>query len=333
MNTLLRRIPIRSRLLGSMLLVCSLLLGLGGWASLSYRTLQQQADSLLEAQSRANRDSSAVLAALERVQRHEQSVMLNGNNANEASEHKTRWDKEVAATAKLLASGAGDAERAKQLADGVAGLKAYAEAVGPVLQQVVDAKIDSTAAYAYASQALPELEKARSSFGKWLAQTESRVAAERESARSDGVMQSNLRLAAAVLVMGSFCGLMLLLSRSITLPLARASEQARRIAQGDLSARIADDGHDEVTAFVHALGEMQQALRKIVGEVRTGADNIHTASAEVASGNLDLSRRTEHAASNLQETAASMEELTGMVRRSADSAAHANQMAGVATEV
>ena len=45
------------------------------------------------------------------------------------------------------------------------------------------------------------------------------------------------------------------------------------------------------------------------------------ASTEVAGGNADLSQRTEQAAANLQQTASSMEQLTGTVRQSADSAA------------
>jgi methyl-accepting chemotaxis protein len=46
-----------------------------------------------------------------------------------------------------------------------------------------------------------------------------------------------------------------------------------------------------------------------------GTDTITTASNEIATGNLDLSSRTEQQASSLEETASSMEELTSTVRR------------------
>jgi methyl-accepting chemotaxis protein len=53
----------------------------------------------------------------------------------------------------------------------------------------------------------------------------------------------------------------------------------------------------------------------------------------VAAGNSDLSHRTEQAASSLQETASSMEDLTGNVRQSAQAASQANEMAGTASAV
>jgi methyl-accepting chemotaxis protein len=329
----LRSISIRHRLLGGMLIVSVLIMALGIWASVSYKSLQTQTDELLDAQATVSRDTGAVLAALERIQRHEQSVLLNSNNAVEAAEFKTRWDKEVAATTALLGTPTADAARAKHLAEGATGLANYAKEVGPVLQQVVEAKLDNTAGYAYAQRALPELEKARTTFTAMVKETEERIAAERAEAKQVGTMQSNVRLAGALVVLGVFFALMLTVSRSIARPLNAAAACAQRIARGDLSENIHDTGKDEVSAFVRALADMQQSLRDIVGQVRASADSISTASAEVATGNLDLSQRTEHAASNLQQTAASLQELTGNVRHSADSASQATQLASSASQV
>ncbi|MGM9490692.1 methyl-accepting chemotaxis protein [Ideonella sp. YS5] len=333
METFLRSISIRRRLLGGMAAVTLLILALGVWATFSYRSLQAQADELLDAQTSVARDTSAVMAALERVQRYEQSVLLNGNNANEAAEHKARWDKEVASTTALLTARTADAERAKHLAEGAAGLAAYAKEVGPVLQQVVEAKIDSTAGYAYAQRALPDLEKARTTFAALVKETEAHIATERAEAKRTGTIQSNVRLVAALLVLGVGFGLMWTVSRSIARPLDQATSCAQRIARGDLSENIHDTGRDEVSAFVRALADMQHSLREIVGQVRGSADSISTASTEVATGNLDLSQRTEHTASNLQETAASLQQLTTNVRQSADSAAQATQLASSASQV
>jgi len=58
-----------------------------------------------------------------------------------------------------------------------------------------------------------------------------------------------------------------------------------------------------------------------------------TASAEIATGNLDLSQRTEQTASNLQNAASSMSELTGTVKQTADAAMTANQLASSAASV
>ncbi|WP_374562086.1 methyl-accepting chemotaxis protein [Ideonella sp.] len=333
METFLRSISIRHRLLGGMLVVSVLIMALGIWATVSYKGLQSQTDELLDAQASVSRDTGAILAAFDRIQRYEQSVLLNSNNAVEAAEHKTHWDKEVAATTALLTAKTEDAERAKHLAEGAAGLAAYAKELAPVLQQVVEAKLDNTAGYAYAQRSLPELEKARTTFAAMVKETEERIISERAEAKRIGMIQSNFRLGGALLVLGIFFALMWTVARSIAQPLVAATACAQRIARGDLSENIVDNGKDEISAFVRVLGDMQLSLRDIVGQVRASADSISTASAEVASGNLDLSQRTEHAASNLQETAASLHELTGNVRHSADSAAQATQLASSASQV
>jgi methyl-accepting chemotaxis protein len=117
------------------------------------------------------------------------------------------------------------------------------------------------------------------------------------------------------------------ISRSITRPLADAIGLMRRVAQGDLSTEQGKLRKDEFGALQAALGDMQTGLRTMVGEIRSCALNIHTASSEVASGNADLSQRTERAASSLQQTAAAMGELHASVKGSADAAARADQLA------
>jgi methyl-accepting chemotaxis protein-1 (serine sensor receptor) len=106
---------------------------------------------------------------------------------------------------------------------------------------------------------------------------------------------------------------------------AELAEAAERVARGDLTtvgSRTAPAG--SVMASMEA---MRTALVDIVAEVRGGAETIATASAQIAQGNQDLSTRTEHQASALQETAASMEQLGTTVRQNAEHAQQANQLA------
>ncbi|OYT99981.1 MAG: chemotaxis protein [Burkholderiales bacterium PBB1] len=77
-----------------------------------------------------------------------------------------------------------------------------------------------------------------------------------------------------------------------------------------------------------AIGKMAVAM----ADVNAAAVSIQVASSEIASGNIDLSQRTETQASNLQQTAASMEELTGTVRQSADTAMQATRLSAEAAE-
>jgi methyl-accepting chemotaxis protein len=123
------------------------------------------------------------------------------------------------------------------------------------------------------------------------------------------------------------------LQRTICVPLKQVVDVAHAIGEGDLTIRIDTNRQDEIGEVLRSLHHMGESLARMVGEVRSGADSINTASAEIASGNQDLSIRTEQTASNLQAAASSMDQLTGTVKQSADSARQANQLASSAAEV
>jgi methyl-accepting chemotaxis protein len=135
------------------------------------------------------------------------------------------------------------------------------------------------------------------------------------------------------LVVLAMAGGTVLLVRSICRPMNELSRAAHRIADGELDVEVDTSRDDEIGEVQQSLAAMRNAFRGIVGQVRTAAESIQVASAEVASGNTDLSHRTEQAAASLQQTASSMEQLTGNVRQSADAASQANQLASSASAV
>jgi methyl-accepting chemotaxis protein len=124
-----------------------------------------------------------------------------------------------------------------------------------------------------------------------------------------------------------------IISRSITVPLRHALQVAQMVAAGDLSGAINRQGKDEIAELMQALHEMTMALRKIVTEVQQGTESISLAANEIASGNADLSNRTEQQAGSLEETAASIEQLTSTVKQNAENARQANQLAMSASDV
>ncbi|MBD9481077.1 Cache 3/Cache 2 fusion domain-containing protein [Pseudoxanthomonas sp. PXM02] len=118
--------------------------------------------------------------------------------------------------------------------------------------------------------------------------------------------------------------------------LADVSALLQAIARGDLTARMEGDFHGVFARMRDDANATVAQLTDIVGRIQDASASINTAAGEIASGNLDLSRRTEQQAANLEETAASMEELTSTVRQNAESARQANQLsigaAGVASQ-
>ena len=101
----------------------------------------------------------------------------------------------------------------------------------------------------------------------------------------------------------------------------------------DLTQRLPASNSPEFNAVAQSFNQFIAHLQGLMRQVGDSALAITAASREIASGNADLSARTESQASSIVQTAASMEELTGTVRQNADNATHANQLADGASQV
>jgi methyl-accepting chemotaxis protein len=123
------------------------------------------------------------------------------------------------------------------------------------------------------------------------------------------------------------------LAKIVSKPLQNAVEFAQSIASGDLTNKIEVESTCETGHLIRALSDMNTSLLNVVTEVRIGTDQINHAATEIASGNLDLSSRTEEQASSLEETASSMEEITSTVKHNSDNAKQANVLSQSATAV
>ena len=107
---------------------------------------------------------------------------------------------------------------------------------------------------------------------------------------------------------------------------------AQSVAHGDLSQHI-DLKAGDTDSMMAQMKYMQENLGRIVGNVRRGAESVATASVQIAQGNRDLSERTEHQASTLEQTAAAMGDLDSTVKTNVDHAHQANQLAMSASSV
>ena len=206
----------------------------------------------------------------------------------------------------------------------------YAVLRDALVQNALEAKIISQ----------KELQEHAAALAQYLTAIDQLLAAsEQASLRAgDSMMRDASRAqwisAIAVLVVVGLSALFgWLLRRSIVLPLRQASDAAAVVARGDLTVRMDTQRTDEIGQLLMALNRMVESLHYVVTEVRDSGESIHVASSEVAAGNTDLSMRTEHAASNLQQTAAGIAQLAQMVAANADSTRQANALALNATEV
>ena len=119
-------------------------------------------------------------------------------------------------------------------------------------------------------------------------------------------------------------------TRSITVPIRQAVRVAETVASRDLTSRIETTRRDEVGALLQALRAMNGNLSEVVAEIRSATESVQVASEEIASGNANLSVRTEEQASSLEKTASTMMQLTETVRQNSDNAQQANALASKA---
>jgi methyl-accepting chemotaxis protein len=104
--------------------------------------------------------------------------------------------------------------------------------------------------------------------------------------------------------------------------------------ENDLSQRIPLEGKTgEIAELCDGVNGLLDTMSTMLGDISETAQTLTTAAREIASGNTDLSQRTEEQAASLEETAASMEELTNTVRQNAENAQQANKLASSASEV
>ena len=102
---------------------------------------------------------------------------------------------------------------------------------------------------------------------------------------------------------------------------------------GDLSRRIGAQGQDELAQIAESFNSFAGKLSGVLAQIRDASSSVRVAAEEIATGNHDLSGRTELTASSLQQTSASMQQLTETVRHNADAARQANQLVAQASSV
>ncbi|MGV3494214.1 MAG: methyl-accepting chemotaxis protein [Ramlibacter sp.] len=130
----------------------------------------------------------------------------------------------------------------------------------------------------------------------------------------------------------SMLGVGVWFSRRVVGPVLRASRAAARLSEGDLSRPIRDERGGELAPLLRAMEKVRERLFAVVSDVRTGTANVAMNSSQVTRDNEALAQRTGLQAESLQQTAATMEELTAAVRQNADNAQQANALVRSANE-
>ncbi len=211
----------------------------------------------------------------------------------------------------------------------------YIQGQEKLIALINDDKIPEAKAF-LAAELRPVLKEYQASLDALIKFEVDQLEASGATANRTFVNARTVMLALGILAIMIAAGIGVLITRGLLKRLGGepefAASVATRIASGDLRVDIELKQNDQ-SSMLHAMRGMRDNLANIVAQVRHATDTIATASGEIASGNLDLSARTEKQASSLQQTASSMEELTSTVKQNADNAQQANMLALSASDV
>ncbi|MDJ0037693.1 methyl-accepting chemotaxis protein [Pantoea allii] len=204
---------------------------------------------------------------------------------------------------------------------------ADAAAIDKISEQLVTKQADISAMMA-SVKAGEEATAELAAAGKTLTDMSNALFTQQLDATNHDARQA-VWLMATIVIGAIIAGILiaLFITRQLTRPLSELLHIARQMARGDLSTVMHTSRRDELGELMHAVGEMSDELRRIISGIRSGVTSVSQASAEIASGNNDLSARTESQAAALAQTAASMEQLTSTVKQNADNIHHSSRLA------
>ncbi len=333
----LQNLRIARRLALANLFSVSVLVAAAGVGSFSIRFLHATAQHAVDFDVQVAQRAAQIKAGVLEERRFEKDVFINLADAEKVDSYEAKW----IAQRNALLDGIrqfGDmplAEEDRQvLADIGTAFSAYTSGFEGVVKMIRAKQIKTT------QDANVEMTKYKDAVHKM--EAVSAALNERAIARVGGIdrtITASRDRAIAMLSLFAVGGTVLSfalgrwIGRSITHPVEEAVRFAKTVATGDLTASIEAARGDEIGELLQALRSMNESLVRIVQRVRDGAEHVAGASSQIASANGDLSARTAHQASNLEETAAAMEQLTSTVAQTGSNAKLANELVCSTSEV
>jgi methyl-accepting chemotaxis protein len=142
-------------------------------------------------------------------------------------------------------------------------------------------------------------------------------------ARATMTMLATFALVASILIA-------LVITRSITLPIAEVVGAAERIARGDLRSPIEVTRSDETGKLQVAMRDMSERLTRTIGEVREAASAVASASEQMSATSQAVARGTSEQAASVEETTSSLEQMNASIAQNAENSRRTEQIAGQA---
>jgi methyl-accepting chemotaxis protein len=304
------------------------------------------------------------------LRRFEKDSFLNIGNAEKEAEYLDKWteqkqalDESLVALDKLVVRDADRDTVRSMRADAASYEEGFHKVLAGIREGGVKTPQEANAAIGPFKDEIRRLESTASDFAMKHANAMQAL---------DAVVATNVKrtlaimftVMAAALALTAFAGVVI--TRSITTPLAAAVRVAEQVAEGDLEARIDARGADETAQLLRAMQAMVTSLKKMVAaataiaggdltvrvspqserdalgnaladmvsrltatmsEIRSGAAGLSSASSQVSATSQTLSQGTSEQAASVEETTSSLEQMSASIRQNAENSRQTEQLA------
>ncbi len=183
------------------------------------------------------------------------------------------------------------------------------------------------------------LEEAAPAAQKWQDAIDENIALQDEGTKNDyayaqSAYESAYRLTLTLALAAIALGVLLawFLTRSVTAPVNEALSVVNRLADGDLTVRIANVSRDETGQMLQAMNTMIGKLTQVVTDVNSGAQALASAAEEVSATAQSLSQAASEQAAGVEETSASIEQMTSSIAQNTENAKITDGMASKAAK-
>ena len=178
----------------------------------------------------------------------------------------------------------------------------------------------------FARETQPQLKNVQRLLGEMTTMAKEHILSIDEMIKATVSTRYNILIVSIVAVLIGLA-LSLIISRSITLPLARAVEINSLIAEGDLTVVIEANRQDEVGKLLSSMKSMVEKLSFIVADVQQASEHVAAGSEMVSSSTEELSQGASEQAASAEQSSASMEQMAANIRQNADNARETEKIA------
>lgn len=117
-----------------------------------------------------------------------------------------------------------------------------------------------------------------------------------------------------------------MISRGIISRVKELGEDAEKIADGDLSAKVDVSGNDEVSDVAERFERMRVNVHDAISEIHEAADQVASGAKNVSQASITLSQGAAEQASSVEELSASIAEIASQTKSNSENADRANEL-------